>query len=271
MLKQAIMAAAITASALLPSTAAHAYTTGYTYNTSNLPTVTLPQRYAAPVMTPSQTATTAATQAVSPTAQTAPDSTAQPSSTAVTRNGGSANVRDNNAAPDGALKAAAASGQAPVQGQTAAQTTQAQNKYFRGMVLVGKAKVYDGHSLTVGDAPVRLNGIDAPGLAQLCTTKEGTSWKCGEAAYDRLSSLLDGTKITCVVDSPVGKDAAAATCDGARTQDIGKLLVQEGLAIPNFASAGKYGNDMYFAAGKAKGLWVGPFVDPAKWRKAHGG
>ena len=137
--------------------------------------------------------------------------------------------------------------------------------YSAGQRLEGVGKAFDGHSLTVGEHPVRLNGIETPGLKQLCATSSGTSWKCGKKSYERLSKLVDGKNVVCMVDNPAGI-GAAATCSASRVSDIGRLLTSEGLAITNKHSMDKYRQELRLARSFKKGIWTGSFQDPAKWR-----
>ena len=140
-----------------------------------------------------------------------------------------------------------------------------QRRYIEGQKLTGLGKTYDGHSITVDGNPVRLNGIEAPGRGQLCHTKSGTAWRCGKKAYERLAVLVDGKKVSCIVDSPAGT-GAAATCSSSRVSDIGRLLVSEGLAIPNKHSKNVYRQEVRSANSMKKGIWVGSFKEPSKWR-----
>lgn len=215
---------------------------------SPLPSVSLPQRV-----------TTTAARPAAPAEQ-------PKQSTSITRNGGTATVSDRTKAPEGSLKAASG-GNSPATPTTATVAT-SQSKYTSGMVLYGSAKAYDGHSMLVDGNPVRLNGIEAPGLKQTCSTAKGTAWKCGQKAYERLSALVGSGKVRCVVDSPAGH-GAAVTCSGARTKDIAELLVSEGLAVPNEHSGGKYTAAARSAMAAKRGIWMGPFKDPAKWRIAN--
>jgi endonuclease YncB( thermonuclease family) len=136
------------------------------------------------------------------------------------------------------------------------------------MLIVGIAKAFDGHSLVVDGNPIRLNGIDAPGLKQLCMTTGGLGWRCGEKALETLSSVVTGRKTVCVVDAPAGH-GAAATCSVQQVRDIGKFIVESGFAVPNKSAAGKYTQSARQAAAYRKGIWSGQFNDPAKWRSAN--
>jgi endonuclease YncB( thermonuclease family) len=232
---------------LVTNVAAQEIRPGYSPDRT-LPTVSLPQR----------------TQTVQQTSIQRPDSEV---STAVTRNGATRTTTDLKKAPPGALQAAAASSRASATAQTAT-STETKKKYSAGMVLYGKARAYDGHSLIVDGNPVRLNGIEAPGLAQTCSTSARTSWKCGQKAFDRLVELVGTGMVRCTVVAPAGY-GAAATCSAAQAKDIGALLVSEGFALPNRQSAGTYNSAALAAMNSRRGLWIGPFTDPAKWRLEH--
>jgi endonuclease YncB( thermonuclease family) len=212
-----------------------------------LPTVSLPQRSSyQPAATPAKPA--------------------QEASTSILRSGGAQTSTDMLKAPEGALKAASASSPKPTVSRTAQTPASTEaSKYVAGMTIYGKAKAYDGHSLLVDGNPVRLNGIEAPGAAQLCTTAQGVSWRCGRKASEKLAALVDGRNVRCVVTSPAGH-GAAAICSASQAKDIGAIMVSEGLAVPNRHSAGVYAREMLSASGAKRGMWMGGFTDPAKWR-----
>jgi endonuclease YncB( thermonuclease family) len=214
---------------------------------STLPTVSLPQRN---ISTPTPPAVR----------KPAPEV-----STGVTRNGTTRTTSDLNSAPPGALQAAGASSSTRSSNLKTPDSANSENKYRAGMTLYGAARAYDGHTLLVDGHPVRLNGIEAPGLRQVCSTAARTSWRCGQKAFERLSALVRTGKVRCTVISSAGH-GAAATCSAAQTKDIGALLVAEGLALPNRQSVGAYNSAAVSAMKSKRGLWIGPFVDPAKWR-----
>lgn len=214
---------------------------------SDLPRVSLPQRtLSAPV-------------------QPAIQKPAPEVSKAVTRNGPTRTARDLKSAPPGALQAATAASNPLSSASTAPSGSNGENKYRAGMSIYGIARAYDGHTLLVDGHPVRLNGIEAPGLRQVCSTSARTQWRCGQKAFERLAALVSTGKVRCTVVGPAGH-GAAATCSASRTKDIGALLVGEGLALPNRHSAGAYTGEATAAMNARRGLWIGPFTDPAKWR-----
>ncbi len=234
---------------------------GYTayQNSGDVPTLNLPQQYDPTI---GQVSQAASTEIIRSQGQT---QVSDPSVTPV------AQEQSNTAIPaaetePGPKSLASSTGSLPLQ---PTQTTRSDKKrYAKGMVLEGKVHVGDGHSLLVGEDPVRLNGIEAPGLKQLCFSANGTAWRCGQAAGSRLKTLAEGKKAICHVDAPAG-EGAAATCTVQGISDVGRLLVEEGLAVTN-----RYGPSVYsIVQSQARhdkiGLWVGTFQSPAEWRKKN--
>ena len=138
----------------------------------------------------------------------------------------------------------------------------------RGTVVTGKAKVLDGQNLVVNGLPLRLDGAEAPGAAQVCMTRTGTPWECGRRARARLATLADGRKVTCVTTQPIGQ-GAAAICGGNGVRDLAERLVWEGLAVANGHDRGRYAEMQSSARASGRGVWIGSFVLPWKWRAAN--
>jgi len=138
-------------------------------------------------------------------------------------------------------------------------------RYPKGMIITGLGKAYDGHSLVVDGHAVRLDGADAPGLVQTCQTHDSVAWRCGESAYRRLSSLVDGRKVTCRVEEQVG-EGAAAVCSVQGIRDVAETMVREGLAVPNGHDEGRYAAPVQAARNSRSGMWVGSFQAPWLWR-----
>ncbi len=52
--------------------------------------------------------------------------------------------------------------------------------------LTGVPKILDGDEVSIGNTRIRLMGVDAPALEQLCLDAKGAPWKCGITARDEL-------------------------------------------------------------------------------------
>ncbi len=131
--------------------------------------------------------------------------------------------------------------------------------------LGGHPDVVDGDTLRFGPTRVRLTGIDAPELDQVCTDASGQDYACGIRARMFVADLIGGQETSC---SRSGRDrygrVLAACSAGGR--DLGKAIAEAGWAVAEL--------DYAFAALAARsarrGIWQGPFEDPAHWRRDHG-
>lgn len=154
----------------------------------------------------------------------------------------------------------------PAATQRAGQAASAAKpRYVEGMRLSGKAKVLDGSVLVISATPVRLEGVDAPGLAQVCKTPAGLPWKCGAAAMRALAEVAQGEPMTCTVAEQSG-EGASAVCSVRGIPDLGRYMVDRGLAVPNVHGRLRYGKAADQARSVRAGLWTGTFEAPWTWR-----
>jgi endonuclease YncB( thermonuclease family) len=130
--------------------------------------------------------------------------------------------------------------------------------------VYGNAEVVDGDTLRIGDARIRLFGIDAPEHDQTCA-RRGTNWPCGIEATERLRRLVAGKNVRCI---PQGKDdygRVLARCDTIGV-DLNQAMVESGYAT----AFRKYSLDYAAAEERAKtsarGLWSGTFEQPGAFR-----
>lgn len=125
----------------------------------------------------------------------------------------------------------------------------------------GAAQAADGDSLRLRGDRIRLLGIDAPELNQICWQEDGTEWPCGRAAHLRLGELVGNTETSCQPDGTDRYGRTLATCTAA-DRDIAAVLAAEGLAI----ARGDYEREENAARSAKLGIWRGRFVDPRQWR-----
>src|SRR5690606_17174665 len=62
--------------------------------------------------------------------------------------------------------------------------------------VAGAVRVSDGDSLRMGEERIRLEGIDAPELAQTCI-RAGEAYPCGREARDALARLVGDAPVEC--------------------------------------------------------------------------
>lgn len=135
---------------------------------------------------------------------------------------------------------------------------------MRGEDLDGPVRVVDGDSLELGGRRIRIRGIDAPELAQLC--HRGTvSYRCGETAREALREMARTGAVGCRSTGQDRYGRALATCRVGDT-DLGAAMVLRGLAV----AYGAYEAEERQARARGAGLWAGRFDPPAEWRRQRG-
>lgn len=133
-------------------------------------------------------------------------------------------------------------------------------------------EVVDGDTIKIDGRKVRLWGIDAPEIKQVCIV-DGIDYYCGVAAKNFLVELLDGQSVDCVKINEDRYKRIVARCfikDYGVTgeYDIGSLMVRNGWAVDyKQYSKGAYAEYQKQAKNDGLGLWQGTFVMPKDWRK----
>jgi endonuclease YncB( thermonuclease family) len=131
--------------------------------------------------------------------------------------------------------------------------------------LSGRANAVDGDTLRISDARIRLLGLDAVELDQMCSDAAGADWPCGREARSFLASLVEGKTTTCAADGRDRYRRVLAHCRVANA-DLGEQLVRAGWALADL----EYGLGLAEARLAGRGIWSGRFDDPAEWRRNHG-
>jgi endonuclease YncB( thermonuclease family) len=131
--------------------------------------------------------------------------------------------------------------------------------------ITGVPKIHDGDQVVIGSARIRLRGIDAPSVDQLCLNKTGERWTCGVAARDELMHHTDKKSWTCHVERTDrrGRNVAKCEVDG---EDIQKWLVASGWALAYVRLSHDYEADEKAAREAKAGMWQGAFIAPWDWR-----
>ncbi len=131
--------------------------------------------------------------------------------------------------------------------------------------ITGQPRVIDGDTLEVAGQRVRVHGIDAPEIRQLCR-RDGEPWRCGMDATNALKAFLGNRPVSCKELDRDRYRRIVAKCMVERT-DIGGWMVTEGWAL----AYRRYSIDYVPHEAKArmarKGIWRGDFMPPWQWRK----
>ena len=94
--------------------------------------------------------------------------------------------------------------------------------------ITGVPKIRDADQIQIGSTRIRLGGIDAPSVDQLCLNTKGERWTCGVAARDELIKHVGNKSWTCQTRTIDRRGRTVARCqvDG---EDIQKWLVTQRL------------------------------------------
>jgi len=132
--------------------------------------------------------------------------------------------------------------------------------------ITGVPKIREGDHLQIANHRIRLGGIDAPAVDQLCLNTKSERWACGAAARDELIKRFGGKSWTChprAVTDRRGRTVARCEADG---EDIQKWLVSNGWALALTRVSRDYEGDEKAAREAKAGMWQGAFIAPWDWR-----
>ena len=132
--------------------------------------------------------------------------------------------------------------------------------------ITGVPKIREGDQIHIGNTRIRLGGIDAPSVDQLCLNNTGERWTCGVAARDELIKHVGDKSWTCHPRQAAdrrGRVVARCEVDG---EDIQKWLVQSGWALSYARISHDYDADENAARDAKAGMWQGAFIAPWDWR-----
>jgi endonuclease YncB( thermonuclease family) len=131
--------------------------------------------------------------------------------------------------------------------------------------ITGVPKIREADQIQIGSTRIRLGGIDAPSVDQLCLNTKGERWTCGAAARDELIKYVGNKSWTCQTRTIDRRGRTVARCqvDG---QDIQKWLVTNGWALAFVRISKDYEADEKIAREAKAGMWQGAFIAPWDWR-----
>ena len=132
-------------------------------------------------------------------------------------------------------------------------------------MVSGPVKVIDGDTLVLDGKRIRLVGIDAPELRQVCQ-RDTRPWPCGKEAKAHLVALIGDATTTCEAGGSDRYGRLLAVCSSGRL-DLNAAMVGAGYAI----AFGAYEVEEKGARAKRLGIWSGTFDAPRTWRRTHGG
>jgi endonuclease YncB( thermonuclease family) len=131
--------------------------------------------------------------------------------------------------------------------------------------ITGVPRIREGDQIQIGSTRIRLGGIDAPSVDQLCLNNSGERWTCGAAARDELIKHVGSKSWSCHVRQTDRRGRLVARCD-VDGEDIQKWLVKSGWALSYMRISHDYAADEKAAREAKAGMWQGAFIAPWDWR-----
>ena len=136
----------------------------------------------------------------------------------------------------------------------------------RGQIK-GKANAIKGNIIEIDGQTIRLYGIDAPELEQLCYVK-GKPWQCGLTAKQKLAEKIEEKSLTCLIKDQENKHIPAAECFIGR-QNLNAWVVEQGWAIADRQNSRSFISYEILAKRNHKGIYQSEFLKPSLWREAN--
>lgn len=133
--------------------------------------------------------------------------------------------------------------------------------------FAGKVEVIDGDTISVAGRMIKLYGIDAPELDQICFVAR-QAWPCGKEARWAVINRVSPHWVTCL-ERGAGRDGlieAICYLAGLGQKELNVWVVSEGWAVANRTQSTDYVGAEQSASKTGKGLWRGRFIAPWDWR-----
>lgn len=132
--------------------------------------------------------------------------------------------------------------------------------------FAGQATVVDGDTIDIGAERIRLEGIDAPEVAQVCQRADGRDWPCGRAAVRALKALVGSNEVVCdsTGTDKYGRVLAICFADG---RDLNASMVTAGLAWAFVRYSQIYAAEEAQARQALAGIWAGQAEAPWDFRQ----
>lgn len=134
-----------------------------------------------------------------------------------------------------------------------------------GQTIEGRAAVLTGDVLRIGETEIRLAGIEAPEMGQICSRPGNRRWRCGRDARSALVRSVRGETVSCSVSGQDDRGRALGRCF-AGDEDIARSLVREGHVFARTGLFAKYAAEEDAARDANAGLWRGEAERPSEYR-----
>lgn len=124
----------------------------------------------------------------------------------------------------------------------------------------------DGDTIKLNGERIRLSGIDAPEIRQICYDEHRRAYKCGEESKGRLVELMGDRPIICNGEKLDYYGRRLAVCYSGAV-NLNENMVESGEAVAYTKYSKAYVAQEADAKLNKRGLWRGFFMRPEAWRK----
>ena len=131
--------------------------------------------------------------------------------------------------------------------------------------ITGVPKIREGDQIAIGNNRIRLGGIDAPSVDQLCLNNKGERWTCGVAARDELIKHAGNKSWTCHTRTTRPPRPHGGAMRGRRRRHP-EMAGANGWALSYTRVSHDYEADEKAAREAKAGMWQGAFIAPWDWR-----
>ena len=143
-------------------------------------------------------------------------------------------------------------------------------------IISGIAKVIDGDTIKIKKNKIRLFGIDAPEMKQICKKtwlsisffSLSKDYPCGEVSTNKLKIKINNKFIICKSNNKDRYDRFIAECYKDKS-NINKWMVRNGYAVAYKSYSKKFVAQENLAKKEKLGLWSGTFKMPWEWRRKN--
>ena len=145
-------------------------------------------------------------------------------------------------------------------------------------VIYGFVKVIDGDSIKIGKESIRLQGIDAPEVKQVCKKKNDKPYMCGLIAKDALENYIEFAKVKsgerlvyCYYSERDRYKRIIGKCFLGKESFfyLNEAMVLKGHAVAYTRYSKDYIEAENTAKAEGRGIWQGKFDLPEDWRRKN--
>jgi endonuclease YncB( thermonuclease family) len=131
--------------------------------------------------------------------------------------------------------------------------------------IYGRPTIIDADTIEIRQRRVRLYGIDAVEVDQICF-RGSLAWRCGLDAANALDRMIGGREVQCEERDRDRYHRIIAKCRVGST-DIARWLVETGWAVAYRRFSEEYAVFEEQARRGQVGIWASNFENPEQWRR----